>query len=612
MKNAFVKIFIYSIKLFSCIITFLLLPLSLIYNVDALLVVTYPFDIACDISIAQFILILLILGLACIFSLLSLLIFKALKDRGIIILLKLINALAIIIISGYLINYFKRWLIITCNISLSSIQIGIILPIIFLFSFILIVIINNYVTLSECQKIINELFKVVSLTVIIGVGLLSFKGIIFIIDNNYRSAFANIYSYKTSDIVKNADDKIEKEDIKNLPNIILVTFDALAAEDMSLYGYYIKTTPNIDALAKDSYVFDTMIANSNWTRPSAASIITGKYPNAVNMFSVNYLTKKMSYNNKNIAYLLRAKGYKTAAVTSNFYTHPLQNNTFRDFDYLPSTILDSSSLPLLERIISLVPLKFHASTTSLAMLCDIFSPLNKIYIIFFPKHKSTPGPPDLTFKFALKFISNTKSPFFLWIHILPPHQPYIPSEKYKNKLIKEELLTNSPDLINHFFAVQGKRYSKNQQFIVDKLRLKYDENIMYADDEFGKFVNSLSTQGIIKNSILIVTSDHGQSFRKGYLGHGGLRLENLYNQFIQIPLIIHMPNQQAGKRIKSNAEHVDLAPTILELLNMDVPKWMEGESLKGAMYYNQITNKPKYWFIRQMPGFVREGRTNAI
>jgi len=76
--------------------------------------------------------------------------------------------------------------------------------------------------------------------------------------------------------------------------------------------------------------------------------------------------------------------------------------------------------------------------------------------------------------------------------------------------------------------------------------------------------------------------------------HGGVRLENLYQQFIRIPLLIHIPKQQIGKRIKSNAEHVDIAPTILDLLNMKIPEWMEGESLKGAMYYNQHTKRPKY------------------
>ena len=222
---------------------------------------------------------------------------------------------------------------------------------------------------------------------------------------------------------------------------------------------------------------------------------------------------------------------------------------------------------------------------------DILSSFDPLIIRCIPDHYArTPFPPDMTFKKSSDFIVNTKSPFFVWIHIFQPHDPYLSSERFKYALLNERIF----DKINDFGGYLYRPYTLDQQNIVDKIRLRYNENIMYADDEFGKFVKSLEANGIYENSILIVTGDHGESFRKGRLTHSGHRLENLYQQFIRIPFIIHMPKQQIGKRIESNAEHVDLAPTILDLLNIDVPEWMEGESLKQAIFYDKHTKKPKY------------------
>jgi Arylsulfatase A and related enzymes len=205
----------------------------------------------------------------------------------------------------------------------------------------------------------------------------------------------------------------------------------------------------------------------------------------------------------------------------------------------------------------------------------------------------SPNAATTIFKKSLGFILNEKSPFFIWIHIMPPHDPYYTSGKFQYSVLNEKIFI-SPRHFVDYMNKNKEAYPPDRQNMVDKMRLRYDENIMYADYEFGSFLKVLSGTGIYEHSILIVSSDHGESFRKGYIAHGGIRLENLYQQFIRIPLIIHTPKQRICKRIKSNAEHVDLAPTILDLLNLAVPKWMEGESLKGAIYDNKITMRPKY------------------
>ena len=597
MKSAFLEIFSYSFKLSSCTITFVLLPLSLIYNVNALLAMSYPFSIVCDLSIVQLTLILLSFVASAVLGLLSLSTYSLLKNSGEKIFFKLINAAAIIVIVGYTARYFRFWVVEIFKIQYFSISTGIPLTIIVFSTIVLFVLFNRYASSEGFNKLLDKLFICFIATVIIGSGMLSIKATNYIIIEGNHTNLENRNVPMKSNTGNQAIHPHEKGTAKNLPNIIMVTFDALAAEDMSLYGYQINTTPNIDAFAKESYVFNNMYANSNWTRPSTASIIIGKYPTTHKIFAVNHSTEKIPYQ-ENLSGALRQKGYKTATVTSNFYTHPLQNMTFRDFDYLPGRIVNSAYLNPIEKISSLIPLNVNKITNILVLINDILFEANIIwnaYYVLFPHNPNeTPYPPDLVYAKALNFILNADSPFFIWIHIMLPNGPYLPSEKFKYKLLKEKTVNGLKNILPTI--KNGEAYIPEQQPIIDRLRLRYDENIMYADDEFGKFINKLSAKGFYEKSIFIVTSDHGKSFRKGYYGHKGgcTRLACLYQPTIRIPLIIHSPMQQNNKRIIGNAEHVDIAPTILDLLNFEVPRWMEGESLKKKMYYNHFTERPKY------------------
>lgn len=622
MKNAFTEIFIYSFKLFSCIITFLVLPLSFIYNLNNLLAMAEPLDIACDLSIAQLILLSLSLTASIVLGVLSLTAYSLLKGRGVKLFYGLINTTAILTIIGYAARYCKFWTIETFKVPRFSLK-GLPLILIIPSAIILVVLYNKHAGHGRDNKTLDKLFKGFIATVIAGLIILFSQAAINIVSDNYPVLEKGKGSNKP-ETVNQAVNSIGKGLSRNRPNIILVTFDALAAEDMSLYGYHINTTPNIDALAKKSYVFDAMIANSNWTRPSAASIIIGKYPDTHKIFDYGLRKKRTGYNRENLARALKENGYRTAAVISNDLAHPSSNGTFRDFDYLPDTLIKELAMKgPVEKIFSYLPKKLHVSSTFLVLLEDILLPFEPAIVKLMPGRFA--AKPDhgavieaeraaiaaameakiseeakLVFKKSLDFMLRADPPFFIWIHILPPHDPYYASGRFKYTLLNEKVFTARLDFEDYLY----KTYLPEQQNIVDKIRLRYNENIMYADDEFGKFIKALSSENLYENSVLIVSSDHGESFRKGYVGHTSLDRKdkpkdmsfrnNLYQQFIRIPLLIHMPEQQNSKRIKGNAEHVDLAPTILDLLNINIPGWMEGESLKGAMYDNQITEKPKY------------------
>lgn len=110
----------------------------------------------------------------------------------------------------------------------------------------------------------------------------------------------------------------------------------------------------------------------------------------------------------------------------------------------------------------------------------------------------------------------------------------------------------------------------------------------------------LEREGFTRNSIIIISADHGEIFEKGYQGHSG---PHLYNPLIRVLLIIHRPSHSDGKLIRANAEQVDIAPTILDILGFDIPQWMDGTSLRHAMGSTSQIYKPVFsmnsWFNKK-------------
>jgi len=386
-----------------------------------------------------------------------------------------------------------------------------------------------------------------------------------------------------------------------LPNVILITMDSLSAIDMSLYGYMHKTTPNIDNFAESSFVFSNMFSNSNWTRPSIASILSGVRPDTHGLISRSNFNNysKIDISRMNIAAYLKEHGYNSYAVIANpSYAHPRANETILSFDQHPYETIDQDYVYNYKRNYYLYNLTkyftyFNSSANMwLFDIIDRYLPwLNRSLGSYLTKNKwetNTPFGANIPFEMAKKLLSNNTNNIFCWIHLYPPHSPYLPPDKFKHYFLKENKFEGIHD---NPFTPGSRFYSKNDQPEIDKLRLRYDEFILYADAMFGDFIDYLKQNGLYDTSIVIVAADHGESFNNGYLGHGG---QLLYPQLVRVPLIIHMPGQQGGKTIISNTEQVDILPTVTDLIFNEVPSWCEGESMKNAMYNNYISNKPKY------------------
>ncbi len=351
-------------------------------------------------------------------------------------------------------------------------------------------------------------------------------------------------------------------------NVILVSIDTLRADHTSLYGYARNTTPNMDRLATNSIVFENMIAQAPWTLPSHASMLTGFYPFRILLDKPNDSEFAPIHENYAIvSETLSKNGYKTAAFTDSEFVGE-KYGFGRGFDEYHSTTKTRQTQPEKAR-------------------------LNESNLI-------------------LDFLGESKnSKFFLFFHTLIVHDPYIVHEpydtifdtNYTGKIIgsvekwRPALLTYYEKLgiindstKNRDTFIQGnvdiyKKYAvpyywslvnKSDPRDVEHLKALYDGEILYVDNFIGMLIEKLKKEGVYDKTVIIITSDHGEEFGEhGYFGHAN----NLYDTTIKVPLLIHIPGNDNNMRVKTVAQHVDIVPTMLDILKINVATKYDGVSL---------------------------------
>lgn len=363
-----------------------------------------------------------------------------------------------------------------------------------------------------------------------------------------------------------------KEKELEKPNIVLITCDSLCAKNMSAYGYHRETTPNIDEFAQKSYLFKRAKTNSNYTTYALSSIL-GQYPRRKKTLSLTTVLK----NN----------GYKKRIFLS-FYGVDRYFQT----DFTRCLVLRRFENTRLFKILS--PGKNRWNLQWLSAVLSEDQQFVNLFVMWDLRDwdYTRPGahPLPLFFDFVVDQLNSADSPVFIWAHIYEPHFPYNVPPRFRNR-----------------FGIT--------------LMDRYDSCILYMDEQFGKFIDRMKNEGHYDNSVIIFSSDHGESFGQEHAGWRGFFHSGhwLNERVTHIPLIIHTPGQKKGASPETFAELVDLAPTILDLVDVPIPQWMEGESLVRYMHnpdllskklkicvplshfqrsYMNLEKKPKYWAVK--------------
>ena len=339
---------------------------------------------------------------------------------------------------------------------------------------------------------------------------------------------------------------------KSMPNVLLITLDALRPDHLSCYGYERETSPNINRLANEGALFTQVIAQSSTTFYSVPSFIFSKYP-------VFFETD----------------------INSKFVHHRVRDKTASLIEILMRTGYKVGVF-LFRSIPSLFPI--YVSVLNWADEALVHTkPMSEGHY-----HKEIWKDTEETNELVLKFIEeNKEKPFFLWVFYHPPHAPYVPPPRLQKMFIGDHLYKRqleeygelSIDL-NLLHSINGKiplgaYLSDHKEYAY--YVAQYDAYIRFIDEKIGQIINVLEKLNLYRDTLIIVHSDHGELMgeHNRYFSHG----EVLYDALLKVPLIMKY-HSFSKKEIESQIELMDLAPTILDVLSLPIPGSFEGKSFK--------------------------------
>jgi arylsulfatase len=322
-------------------------------------------------------------------------------------------------------------------------------------------------------------------------------------------------------------------------NVVLLTLDALRADHVSAWGYDRETTPNLDAFAAESVRFENAYSISTHTREAIPGLLTGRYPNACVNDSYELAADTLATH-------LRDTEYTTGAYHSNPYVSRAYGFD-RDFDSFDDDLyLGSNKLvALAQRALDKVRNRHYARAETIN-------------------------------ERALAFVDSAEEPFFLWGHYMDPHGPYSPPREYQEVFHDEYVGMKRAQKLYKRAAVT------DPESITDEERREmvnlYDEEIRYADAQLGAFLDGLESRGLLEETLVIVTADHGDAFgERGYYGHP----RQLDDELLRVPLVVHSPEVSAGE-IDVPTSLADIVPTVLAAAGVDA-RSLPGESLFGIV-----------------------------
>ncbi|HJR79759.1 MAG TPA: sulfatase-like hydrolase/transferase [Anaerolineales bacterium] len=384
-------------------------------------------------------------------------------------------------------------------------------------------------------------------------------------------------------------------------NVLIVVFDAFSAHNISLHGYGRKTTPNIERLAKRAIVYHNHFAGGNFTTPGTASLLTGVLPWTHRAFVPNSEVAE-PFASRNIFGAFR--NHYRIAYTHNGWAYTLLRQFHKEIDELIAReklligSFDTAVYKLFKNDDDISSVSWarnmRVNEDGFAyslFLSHLYESLQEkkieSYEALFPRGLPTTGSDNgFLIEQAVDYIADRlvsiSQPFVGYFHFLPPHYPYRTSQEFYNSFHGDGFKP-----IEKPIDIFARRVSKN----LPKKRKEYDEFVLYCDQEFGRLYNHLESSGLLENTWLVLTSDHGEMFERGISGHS---TDALYQPVVRIPLMIFEPGRQVGVDVHAVTSAVDVLPTLAHLTGERIPDWTEGNILPPFASSSQIPDRNVY------------------
>ena len=314
---------------------------------------------------------------------------------------------------------------------------------------------------------------------------------------------------------------------RQAPLAVVYLVDTLRADHTGIYGYARPTTPELDAFAKDAVVFEAAVAHASWTKPSVASILTGRLPA---QHRAVQLRDPLDPSQTTLAQWLDAKGFATGAAIANSVIYGAESAFDRGFDFFAG---------------------LHGDDDTRSKLVGA----------------------DVVVDTALAFLRSRRGlPTFLYVHTMDPHVPYAPPSPF-DRMFEPHASEAHP--------ARDPRTDYREPLDRERMIAQYDGDIAFGDREFGRFVRELKALGLYDDALVVFLADHGEEF----LDHGRwLHGRSLFDELVRIPMVVKFPDERgAGTRVARQVQGIDVVPTVLESMRVEGARALAGQALQRTL-----------------------------
>ncbi len=350
------------------------------------------------------------------------------------------------------------------------------------------------------------------------------------------------------------------------PNVILIVWDTVRAQSLSTYGYGQNTSPNLSRLAEEGILFEMAVAPASWTLPSHAAFLSGVWADELK----GGWNGKLDSHIRTVAQAFSENGYVTAGFVANQLFCSRVNGLHRGFIHY-----EDFEDPATEWLVSIgLGRRFVTSPRAQAL----FGLRN-----FWGRKNA-----DRLTKDFLRWVDKRgQRPFFAFLNFFDAHQPYFappPFDEMFGPASWREGIRYDLEL-RYGTVVDPENLTPEQQ---QGERNLYDGALAYLDSQLGTLAKGLAARGLLENTVLVVTSDHGEHFGEhGLRDHGN----SLYRALLHVPLVLRLPKAAyGGTRVDAPVSLTDLPATLLDLAGL--PPSLPGRSLAWRWQNDPSQNSP--------------------
>ncbi len=361
------------------------------------------------------------------------------------------------------------------------------------------------------------------------------------------------------------------------PNVLLIVLDTVRADRLSLYGYLRDTSPNLARLARRGVTFKNARSTASWTLPSHASMMTGRWPHQTSA----RLHGPLDRAHPTLAAFLSGNGYSTAGFVANTTYCGAETGLnhgfvhYEDHDLSPLGILRTSAVgqDLIWR--SLVTVNGWLGGRLQSELRKDAARISGDLLAWTDRERN--------------------GPFFAFLNFFDTHTPYLLPEGARHHFgIKPETSADLLTLDRWFTLDKQNRPPRDRQLASDA----YDDCLAYLDSQIGSLFDRLDRRGLLENTVVIITADHGESFGEHELF---CHASSLYDSEIHVPLIAILPgHEHAGESVDLPVSLRDLPATISDLIGLGESSPFPGQSL--SRYWGTTTPRDPEPVLAEIDG----------